>query len=234
MAVAASRRAATRFRHTARARRAHGARARGAEAGRSRTLERGDRLRALPKRCDGQDARHARPGVAQAPRSRAGGRPWPTSPGSFPPGLSATTGTMRGSSRSPAEAPGSPARGARRRSRTRCHIRRQFGSTPGQQADVKPYEDVRVQFRSNALPKLSRNAARAAASTFSPKVAGSIPARPTGKTHAATTDRRRTAGPSRGACSSPKAALAGRQELTDELALAPYADDCWISLAQPG
>jgi hypothetical protein len=96
---------------------------------------------------------------------------------------------------------------------------------------TKTFEFSFAQMPSRNSPEI---AARAAASTFSPKVAGSIPARPTGKTHAATTDRRRTAGPSRGACSSPKAALAGRQELTDELALAPYADDCWISLAQPG
>ena len=56
---------------------------------------------------------------------------------------------------------------------------RNVGSTLGQQAFLKPPETVRSQVRSTMrLHEPPRDCAKASASTFNPKVAGSIPARP--------------------------------------------------------
>ena len=55
-------------------RRADRARARRLPAPQQRPLERGDRARAVHRRDDGQDPRHARPAEARPPRPRPGGR----------------------------------------------------------------------------------------------------------------------------------------------------------------
>jgi hypothetical protein len=53
------------------------------------------------------------------------------------------------------------------------------GSTPGQQTLMKRPESIRTRFRiTMRLSELSRDLARSLTSTFNPKVAGSIPARP--------------------------------------------------------